>query len=87
MLNPSAFVNSVFQQLQDKLPKGSDSLRQDFEHNLRLSLQAAFNKLDLVSREEFDVQTALLEKTRARVAALEARIDALEQTQTLKTKD
>ncbi len=87
MLNPSAFVNSVFQQLQDKLPKGSDSLRQDFEHNLRLSLQAAFNKLDLVSREEFDVQTAILEKTRARVAALEARIDALEQTQTLKTKD
>jgi len=82
MLNPSVFINSVLQQLEEKLPKGSDSLRQDFEHNLRLSLQAAFNKLDLVSREEFDLQAAMLEKIRTRVSELENRIDTLEQSQT-----
>ena len=84
MLNPSVFINSVLQQLEEKLPKGSDSLRQDFEHNLRLSLQAAFNKLDLVSREEFDLQAAMLEKIRTRVGELEKRIDTLEQN---KAKD
>ena len=44
-------------------------------------IQIALKKLDLVTREEFDVQTAILEKTRAKLEALEKRVAEQEQTQ------
>ncbi len=54
----------------------------DLEKNLRASLGAFFNKLDLVTREEFDVQAALLERARERLAQLEARLTELEKSGT-----
>lgn len=50
----------------------------DIERNLRALLTSMFGRLDLVTREEFDVQTEVLRRTRAKVAALEARVAALE---------
>lgn len=50
----------------------------EFEKNSRALLGAAFAKLDLVTREEFDVQSDVLARARARVAELEARVDELE---------
>ncbi|MBV2262206.1 MAG: accessory factor UbiK family protein [Thauera sp.] len=51
----------------------------DLEKNARALLVGFFEKLDLVSREEFDVQTQILLRARERIAALEARLDALER--------
>lgn len=51
----------------------------DVEKNLRAALGAFFSRLDLVTREEFDVQAALLERARERLAQIEARIAELEK--------
>lgn len=51
---------------------------QDIEKNLRAALSGVFAKLDLVTREEFDVQREVLARTRAKLEALEARITELE---------
>lgn len=50
----------------------------DMEKNLRASLSAWLSKLDLVTREEFDVQAQVLAHTREKLAALEARVTVLE---------
>lgn len=51
----------------------------DLEKNLRVLLQSAFSRLDLVTREEFDVQREVLARARARLAELEARLAELEK--------
>ncbi|HET7776354.1 MAG TPA: accessory factor UbiK family protein [Azospira sp.] len=51
----------------------------DIEKNIRAMLGAFFTKLDLVTREEFDVQAQVLARTREKLKDLEARIAALEQ--------
>lgn len=50
----------------------------DLEKNLRALLQSAFSRLDLVTREEFDVQREVLARTRAKLEALEAKLAELE---------
>jgi ubiquinone biosynthesis accessory factor UbiK len=52
----------------------------DLEKNLRALLQSAFSRLDLVTREEFDVQREVLARTRAKLAELEAKLAELEKT-------
>lgn len=52
----------------------------DLEKNLRALLQSAFARLDLVTREEFDVQREVLARTRAKLAELEAKLAELEGT-------
>ena len=56
----------------------NDSPLKDFEKNARALLAQGFAKLDLVTREEFDVQAALLSRTREKLQELEARVAALE---------
>ncbi len=51
---------------------------QDLERNFRALLSSAFSRLDLVSREEYDAQAEVLSRARAKLAALEARVDELE---------
>jgi len=51
----------------------------EIEKNLRALLTAQFSKLDLVTRDDFDVQKALLSRAQARLAALEQRLAELEQ--------
>lgn len=52
----------------------------DLEKNLRALLASAFSRLDLVTREEFDVQREVLARTRAKLVELEAKLAELEQT-------
>ena len=56
----------------------ANSPLQDVEKNVKAALGTAFTKLDLVTREEFDVQREVLARTRAKLEALEARIAELE---------
>lgn len=78
MLPPKAFLDALTDQASRLL--GGDALppRQEFESQFRTLLQGAFSRLDLVSREEFDTQMAVLARTRAKVDALEARLGELE---------
>lgn len=52
----------------------------DVQKNLKAMLTQSFAKMDLVTREEFDIQTQVLARTREKLTALEARLAALEQT-------
>lgn len=76
MLNPKK-IEQVIQQIQDSLPQGIKDLGQDAESKLKQVLQSQLSKLDLVTREEFDVQTQVLVRTREKLNELEKRIDAL----------
>jgi hypothetical protein len=72
----------VFEEISSKLGQVlADSPAKDLEKNLRAVLQSVFAKLDLVTREEFDVQQAVLLKTREKLEALEAKVAALESRQ------
>jgi BMFP domain-containing protein YqiC len=55
------------------------TVQKDLEGNFRAVLRASLSKLDLVTREEFDVQTRVLERTRARLEQLETRLQELER--------
>ena len=61
------------------LPVTLEGMRADLEANFRAVLQSAAGRLDLTSRSEFDVQSKVLERSRERIAQLEARIGALEE--------
>jgi BMFP domain-containing protein YqiC len=68
-----------FQELSEKISALiAASPARDVEKNLRAMLSGAFTKLDLVTREEFDVQREVLARTRQKLSELEARIAALE---------
>lgn len=69
------------QQLSKLLPPGAAELKADFEKNSRTVLQNALTKMDLVTREEFDVQAAVLNKTRSALNDLEQRIAQMEAAQ------
>ncbi len=70
----------ITRQVLDSLPSDLGKIREDVEKNLKAGLQATFSRLELVSREEFDIQIELLSRTRALVEELEKKIDTLEQT-------
>jgi ubiquinone biosynthesis accessory factor UbiK len=69
----------IFDELSAKLSAAANSgPARDIEKNMRALLAQGFAKLDLVSREEFDVQTEVLARTREKLAELEAQVAALE---------
>lgn len=72
------FFDDLSRKLADSLPPGVSALREDVEHNLRSTLEAALRRLDLVTREEFEVQRAVLLRSRERLEALEQRVAELE---------
>ena len=72
-------VNEIARRLLESLPSAVRSAQTDLENNFRVVLRSTLAKLDLVSREEFDVQTKVLERTRGRLATLEARLAELER--------
>ena len=74
MFNPK-FLDEISAKLSEAV---ANSPAKDFEKNARALLAQGFAKLDLVTREEFDVQTQLLSRTREKLAALEARVADLE---------
>jgi BMFP domain-containing protein YqiC len=78
MLDPKQ-LDELTQRLSNLIPKGVKNVQADIEKNIRSVLQSAFAKMDLVTREEFDVQSAVLARTRAKLEALEKQVAALEQ--------
>ena len=60
------------------LPVGTEKLRNEIRENVRVILESSFERMNLVTREEFDAQTALLRRTREKLDELEAVVAALE---------
>lgn len=72
-------MNNFFNDLQNKISQAiENSPAKDIEKNVKSMMTQGFSKLDLVTREEFDIQTQVLAKTRAKLEALETRLAALE---------
>ncbi len=72
-------MNSFFNDLQGKLNQAiENSPAKDIERNVKAMMTQGFSRLDLVTREEFDIQAQVLAKTRAKLDALEARVAELE---------
>ena len=63
----------------ERLANGGDPVFEQLDRNAKSLLQSALTRLDVVSREEFDAQTAVLQRTRERLEALEQQIEALNQ--------
>lgn len=68
-------------QISDAIPAQMKEAAGNVEGKVKQVLQQQFSKLDLVTREEMDVQQQMVLKLRERVATLEAKLDALEQAQ------
>jgi hypothetical protein len=71
-------IDEIARRLMDNLPPALRATQRDLESNFRAVLRASLGKLDLVTRDEFDTQSRVLERTRARLEALEARVGAME---------
>lgn len=71
-------LDDLARRLTAALPEGLGDLKQDVDKNLQATLKAGLAKLDLVTREEFEVQRAVLLRTREKLEALEARVAELE---------
>lgn len=72
-------INELAGKLADAVPGDLNELRKDIESNFRSLLQNRLDKLDLVTREEFDVQRKVLERTRAKLDRLETELEELQR--------
>lgn len=79
MINPQDLLNTIHQQVSQLLPDATKSAQDEISNNLKLVVSSVINKLDLVSREEFDAQQAVLERTREKLEQLEKAFADLEQ--------
>ena len=75
-------LDELARKLADAVPGNIKSMGEDMERNFKSLLQSALARMDLVTREEFDVQLAVLARTREKLEALEARLAALEDSAT-----
>ena len=71
-------LDELARRLLESLPGGVRTLQRDLETNFRAVLRANLARLDLVTRDEFDAQTRVLERTRAKLETLEAQVAVLE---------
>jgi BMFP domain-containing protein YqiC len=72
-------IDDLARRLAGSVPESVMALRRDLEQNFKGVLQSQLAQFDLVTREEFDVQTTVLKRTREKLAALEARLAELEK--------
>lgn len=72
-------LDDLARRLAAAVPESLTAVRRDLEANFKAVLQSGLSRLDLVTRQEFDVQAGVLRRTREKLEALEARLAALEQ--------
>jgi len=72
-------IEDLARRLAEAVPEGLRSVRKDLEENFQSVLKSGLGKLDLVTREEFEVQEAVLARTREKLEALEERLKELEK--------
>jgi BMFP domain-containing protein YqiC len=71
-------IDDIVNRLSESLPPGVTRLKDDMETQFRSVLKTAFEKMDLVTREEFDIQKSVLERTQVKLESLERLLKDLE---------
>ena len=71
-------IEMIISDITKILPEDLNVLKDDIEKNLRATLNTTFSKMDLVTREEFDIQASLLSRTREKLEKLQKKLSALE---------
>jgi hypothetical protein len=79
MFDPKA-IDDIANRLAGAIPPGLNNLKDDLEKTFQAILQGALGKLDLVTREEFEVQKMVLAKTRLKLEDIERRVSEMEST-------
>lgn len=79
MLKPEK-IDEIAQRIGDLLPESANKVSGEIEKTLKSGLQGVVQKMDLVTREEYEVQLEILKRTREKLSLLEARLETLEQT-------
>ena len=74
----SKVFDDISKRIADNIPTGIQMLQDDLKQNIRSSVEAGLSHLNLVTREEFDVQAKVLARTRAKLEALEKQVAELE---------
>ncbi len=80
MIDPK-LLDDLAKRLAGSVPTGLRFVQQDLQKNLRAALESGLSRLELVTRQEFDVQSAVLARTRSKLEQLEQQIAALEKQQ------
>lgn len=75
MISRNEWIDDLQKNISELIAKSPAA---DIERNVKAMMAQTFSRMDLVTRDEFDVQTALLERALARVTALESRLQVLE---------
>ena len=78
MIDPKK-IEEMARQIHNALPPGIKSLGEEVDKKVKQVLQSQLNRLDMGSREEFEVQTKVLLRTREKLTALEEKLAQLEQ--------
>jgi len=73
-------IDDLARRLAEAVPQNLKAMGEDLERNFKTLLSSGLEKMDLVTREEFDVQVAVLERTREKLEALEEKLAALDET-------
>lgn len=71
-------IEEFIQQASKMIPDDLSRFKKEIETNLRTTLSASLSKMDLVTREEYDIQTALLQRTRAKLDTLQKKLIEIE---------
>jgi BMFP domain-containing protein YqiC len=71
-------LDDLARKLADVIPENLRGMGEDLQRNLKSTLRSGLERMELVTREEFDVQTHLLQRTREKLDSLEARVAELE---------
>jgi BMFP domain-containing protein YqiC len=73
-------INHLSDKINQLLPPGLQQVKSDFDSKLKTLLQQQLSEFEFVSREEFDIQSRVLQRTRAKLEVLEQKLDQLEKT-------
>ena len=73
-------INRLSKKINEMLPPGIQQVKSDFDARLKSLLQQQLANYEMVSREEFDIQARVLQRTREKLEIIEARLKELEQT-------
>ena len=72
-------IEEIVGNITKALPAGTNQVRAELRDNVRVVIESAFARMNLVTREEFDAQTALLRRTREKLEELEAIVAVMEE--------
>lgn len=84
-MNKQQSIDELLKKLLALVPNDLKLVKEDFENNMRAQLDSLFRDMHLVSRQEYDIQTKLLKKTRALVEELSEKVAELEREKQVKS--